>query len=601
VLKWIALCVVLGAAPSLAQDLPQGYAPLSETQPMIDKTLHVHLSPDLSSLSDSERAAVDALIEAGLIFQRLYEDMRHRQAADAYVRLSDLDRRLGAPPATQNLLTLYYANSGPIARDLDNVRRPVLPVDPPVPGGAVYPWGVTKAELDAFLHAHPEEAASILDVRTVVRRALKHNVDGDLATLNRHKVLAKTHPALREKLIAWSRRPPGETSFYAVPYAVAYADEMIEASELLEEAATAMVATDASFAGYLRARAHDLITNNYTSGDSAWVGGHFRRLNAQIGAYETYDDEIYGVKAYFGLNVLLRDQVRSDALRDATRALQRFEDSLPYNEGKPHKRVRTDIPVGVYDVVADFGQSRGVNTASILPNDATIVRKFGRTILLRRNIMADPGLAEINRVSFAAAMAPEFAGQLDSEGDTQRTLWHEIGHYLGVDRTDDGRDLDAALGQAANTLEEMKSDLVALYLAPALEEMGYYTADERRSLYASGVRRVLLKNEPERAQVYQTMELMQWNYFLTHGALSFDAQTGKLVAHYDKFPDAAAAMLKETFALQAAGDPVAANAFIDRWTEWRPDLHERVAQAMRAGERYRFTYVTYQALEPARP
>jgi hypothetical protein len=198
-------------------------------------------------------------------------------------------------------------------------------------------------------------------------------------------------------------------------------------------------------------------------------------------------------------------------------------------------------------------------------------------------------------------MAPEFAGQLDSEGDTQRTLWHEIGHYLGVDRTDDGRDLDAALGQAANTLEEMKSDLVALYLAPALEEMGYYTADERRSLYASGVRRVLLKNEPERAQVYQTMELMQWNYFLTHGALSFDAQTGKLVAHYDKFPDAAAAMLKETFALQAAGDPVAANAFIDRWTEWRPDLHERVAQAMRAGERYRFTYVTYQALEPARP
>jgi hypothetical protein len=600
VFKWIALYVALVAVPSLAQDLPQGYAPLSETQPVVDKTLHVHLSPDLSSLSESERAAVDALIEAGLIFQRLHEDMRHRQAADAYVRLSDLDRQLGAPAATQNLLTLYYANSGPIARGLDNVRRPVLPVDPPVPGGAVYPWGVTKAELDAFLQAHPEEAGSILDSRTAVRRALKHMVDADLAALNRHKELAETHPALRKKLIALSRRPPGETSFYAVPYAVAYADEMLEVSELLEKAATAMAATDADFAGYLRARAHDLITNNYALGDSAWVSGHFKRLNAQIGSYETYDDEIYGVKTYFGLNVLLRDQARSDALRDATRELQRFEDSLPYNEGKPHKPVRTDIPVGVYEVIADFGQSRGVNTASILPNDATIVRKFGRTILLRRNIMADPGLAEINRVAYAAAMAPEFAGQLNSEGDTQRTLWHEIGHYLGVDRTDDGRDLDAALGQASNSLEEMKSDLVSLYLAPELEKMGYYTADERRSLYASGVRRVLLKNKPERAQVYQTMELMQWNYFLTHGALSFDAKTGKLSAHYDKLPAAATAMLKETFAIQAAGDPVAANAFIDRWTEWRPDLHERVAEAMRAKERYRFTYVTYEALEPAR-
>ena len=48
-----------------------------------------------------------------------------------------------------------------------------------------------------------------------------------------------------------------------------------------------------------------------------------------------------------------------------------------------------------------------------------------------------------------------------------------------------------------------------------------------------------------------------------------------------------------------AGDPAAANAFIDKWTEWRADLHERVAQAMRDSERYRFAYVTYQALEPA--
>ena len=32
--------------------------------------------------------------------------------------------------------------------------------------------------------------------------------------------------------------------------------------------------------------------------------------------------------------------------------------------------IREDIPVGVYDVIADFGQSRGGNTASILPNEA---------------------------------------------------------------------------------------------------------------------------------------------------------------------------------------------------------------------------------------
>jgi hypothetical protein len=263
--------------------------------------------------------------------------------------------------------------------------------------------------------------------------------------------------------------------------------------------------------------------------------------------------------------------------------------------------VRTDIPVGVYDVIADFGQSRGANTATILPNESEHARKWGRTILLRRNIMADPGLFEMMRSAYAAAVAPEFRDHFQAEENTQRTLWHEIGHYLGVDRTADGRDLDAALENASSVLEEMKADLVSLYLAPELERMGYYTKDARRSLYASGVRRVLQKNKPERAQVYQTMQLMQWNYFLAQGALSFDASAGKLVLHYDRFHDAVASMLRETLAAQAGGDPTAAESFIAKWSEWRPDLHERVAQALRDSERYRFAYVTYESLASTSP
>jgi hypothetical protein len=596
----VVLMLAFAALPSLAQDLPEGYAPLSVTQPILDKTLRVHLAPDVSALSESEKVVVGKLIEAGEIFQRLHENMRHRQATESYNLLSALDRKLGSPPATQNLLALYYASKGPIVRGLDNTRSPMLPVDPPSPGGTVYPWGVTKAEIDAFLDTHPDRKERILDTRTAVRRAVKEELNRDLSALNRHQTIAAAHPKLKQELTALSRHPAPK-DFYAVPYAVAYADELVKVGELLEQAAAAIAAEDKDFAGYLRARARDLIRNEYAAGDSAWVTGRFKNLNAQIGSYETYDDELYGVKTYFGLSVLVRDRVRSDALAAATHELQRFEDSLPYNEGKAHKRVRTDIPVGVYNVVADFGQARSANTASILPNETSSVRKYGRTILLRQNIMTDSGLAEMNRVAYAAAVAPEFAGQLSAEGGSQRTLWHEIGHYLGVDLTNDGRDLDESLEHASGILEEMKADLVALYLAPALEQMGYYTKDGRRALYASGVRRVLQKNKPERSQVYQTMQLMQWNYFLAHDALAFDAASGRLLVDYDAFPAAVEAMLRETLAVQAAGDPAAANVFIDKWSEWRPDLHERVAQSMRASERYRYSYVTYEALSAARP
>ncbi len=71
------------------------------------------------------------------------------------------------------------------------------------------------------------------------------------------------------------------------------------------------------------------------------------------------------------------------------KGLQALEDSLPYEH---HKKVREDIPVGVYDVVADFGQSRGGNTATILPNESYLARRYGRTILLRTNIMRDQNI-----------------------------------------------------------------------------------------------------------------------------------------------------------------------------------------------------------------
>ena len=62
--------------------------------------------------------------------------------------------------------------------------------------------------------------------------------------------------------------------------------------------------------------------------------------------------------------------------------------------------------------------------------------------------------------------------ELTTDGNFYRTLWHEVGHYLGVDRTKDDRDLDEALQDDSNALEEMKADLVSLFVAEALTEAG---------------------------------------------------------------------------------------------------------------------------------
>lgn len=547
--------------------------------PILARTSRLHLAPDVSALTPGEQVAVRELLQTGELMQRLYMAQRHPQALAAAQFVTE-------HPELTGVRDLFRLNSGPIATTLDNTREPFLTVSPETPARNIYPAGVTRETMDAFIAAHPDRRETLLDDRTVVVDATEQNRAHALMVLDHHPVLDTLHPGLRQRL-------QSEQTYLALPYSIAYAHEILEISQHLNAAADAVEDGDPALARYLRLRSRDLLADDYEGGDAAWVTGDFTgNLNAQIGAYETYDDVMYGVKTFFSLSLLVRDRARSEELRESLPFLQRVEDSLPYESDR---EVRSDIPVGVYNIIADFGQARGTNTATILPNEAYLARQYGRTILMRGNILLNEELFEETHRAFAAAVVDAQANDLTPEGGFYRTLWHEIGHYLGVDQTADGRELDAALEDTADLLEEMKADLVSLTSARILNQERRLTDAQLRGIYASGIRRVLQKNRPRREQPYQTMQLIQWNWYLEHGALRFE--NGRLRIDYRRYPDAVTSLLREVLAIQRAGDRTSANAFVERWTQWRPDLHEVIATRMRESERNRFTIVTYEALD----
>ena len=574
-----------------AVNWPARYWTLEQSQAIIDKTQTTRLAPDISGLSAGERAALEKLNEVGEIFQKIYAKQRYPDAFSSLEALNRLDKRLGSIAATQNLLTLYRLNQGPVATTLENKREPFLPVRvQPGGGGGMYPADATKAELDAFLAANPEKKDEILGQRTLVRRATALNLQTDLATLGKYPVLDALHPNLKNQL---QNTRPNSRSFYAVPYSVAYSDELLKTHALLNQAADAIEKDDAEFAGYLRNRSLDLLSDNYESGDAAWVTANFKNLNGQIGAYETYDDPLYGVKTFFSLNVLKTRQPETANLRKALKGLQTLENSLPDGD---HKKVKEDISVGVYDVVTDFAQSRGGNTATILPNESLFARRYGRTILIRANILQNPEIFEASLKGFQTAVSPENASDLTSEGNFYYTLWHEVGHYLGVDRTRNGREIHAALQENSDIYEEMKADLVSLYVAEALQKSGYYTKEQLRSVYAAGIRRVLQNNKPRRSQPYNTMQLMQWNFFLENGLLAYDPKSERMTINYDKYHEVVGKLLAKVFEIQFDGDKSASDQFIDQYTAWNENLHGAIAKNIRAQQRYRFRLFKYAAL-----
>lgn len=581
--------IAVPGPPPPSFDGLEGFWPTERAEAILERTERFEVRADRAGLTEGERAAVDELMAVGAIFHDLYEESRHAQAPAVRRYLADFEPSSDAERArVEALRSLYRLFEGPIAFTPDGERVPFAPVVPYTPGRNVYPADVEEDALRAHVEAHPEQPA-LTAVRTVVRRRTAAQLAADRRTLEAHPWLAPLHPGLAERLA----EDPDPEAFYAVPYALAYAPRLDEASRRLFTAADHVRDDDADLADYLEQRARDLRTNDYEAGDAAWVTGRFERLNAEVGAYETYDDHLLGQKAFFATSILIRAPEASRELEAAVSRLGAFEAALP---GGPYERVRTQIPIGIYDVLADYGQARGGNTASILPNEAHVTRKYGRTILIRRNIITHPVFVAAAQRRFRAAMAEAHHDDLGERGNFDRTVWHEVGHYLGPKTTEDGEVVTEALGNLHNHIEELKADLVSLWLMPRLVEEGVLDEARRRAAYAAGILRVLVTSDPPRSSPYRTMQLMQQNWLLEHGVLRFDPEAGALHVDYDAYPEAVEGMLTEVLRLQRSGDRAAAEAFVDRWARWDEAVQGVLGESL-DGAAPRYWLPRYAALE----
>ena len=550
----------------------------AQSQPILDKTMRLRLGYNDSQLTVNEKRAVAELLAAGERLHTLYLDQVHPQGRD-------IERQISDPSIRQDLKDLFRMMKGPVTTTLDNSRAVFLNADDPTSGGNVYPNGITRDQIDKFLEYSPERRTEILDLRAVVRAATSENKRQALKTLDKHPTLDRLHPGLRDRIEV-------SETFFGLPYSVQYAEDIFFIYDRLHAAADYIDEEDIAFARFLRLRARDMLADNYDGSDAMWITGDYTgSLNAQIGSYETYDDALLGVKSFFSLSLLLRDKAKSAELSNSLGDIQAIEDALPYTA---QKQVSNRIPVGVYNVIADFGQARGTNTATILPNEGHLSRQFGRTILIRSNILRNERIYETALTSFQAGTDPTHHNDLDIEGNFYRTLWHEIGHYLGPDQTQDGGDIDAALQENADLFEEMKADLVSLFAAPRLRDAGAFSNEQLRSIYASGILRVMRKNQPRRGQAYATMQLMQFNWFLDKGLLRFEDDVLKI--NYDNYPIAVNTLLEQVLRIQHEGDRTKANAFVDQWNQWDENLHDVIANKMKLAETYRFRLVSYEAL-----
>jgi hypothetical protein len=176
------------------------------------------------------------------------------------------------------------------------------------------------------------------------------------------------------------------TGLTAVPYSKAYREWLEPAAELLLEAA-ATTRTPRSRSSSSRAPPRSS-SDDYYQSDKDWMDLD-SPVEITIGPYETYEDELLGLKASFEAFVTISDPKASADLARFKNYLPDMEKHLPIPDEVKTKR-GSESPIRVVDLVFSSGEARkSVQTIAFnLPNDEKVRAEKGAKKVLLRNLIA---------------------------------------------------------------------------------------------------------------------------------------------------------------------------------------------------------------------
>ena len=151
----------------------------------------------------------------------------------------------------------------------------------------------------------------------------------------------------------------------------------------------AALSDDPAFAKFLRLRADALLTDDYYPSDIAWLDLENPKFDMIFAPYETYLDDLLGVKTSYGASVLIRNEAESKKLAVFQKYVPDLQEALPLApEDLPSKRGKQS-PMEVMDGVYRSGDLlHGYQAvADNLPNDPRIHEEKGSKKIFWKNFM----------------------------------------------------------------------------------------------------------------------------------------------------------------------------------------------------------------------
>jgi hypothetical protein len=389
--------------------------------------------------------------------------------------------------------------------------------------------------------AHPNEKSRIYDPYTIVRR------DG--------------------------------ANLMARPYHQEFSTFVDKASVALQRAAS--LSADPAFAKFLRLRADALHTDDYYPSDIAWLDLQNPKIDVILAPYETYLDNLLGVKTSYGAAVLIRNEPESRLLAKYQQWVPAIQDALPLrSEDRPSVRGHA-TPMEVMDAPFRAGDLRhGYQAvADNLPNDPRIHQEKGTKKIFFKNFM-DARVKEVILPIAARIMDPAQARQASAEGYLADVVMHEISHGIGpVFARRDGKQVDIreAIGGIYSALEEAKADIVGMYGLKWLIDHGVLSKDRLDEYYASYVAGIFRTVRFGTGEAHGRAQMMEFNFLSEQRAILQEGARYRI--DQAKMPAAIEQLATELLEQEATGDRVRTEAWFKKYDQMPPTLKQALAAA----------------------
>lgn len=492
------------------------------------------LTAGVSQLTPGDRQALSKIIAAARLMDPLF---LHQvwSGNDALKQKLDADKSV----VGRQRLNYFLINDGPWSR-LDH-NEPFIDGVPPVkpPHANYYPDDMTKAEFETWVAGLSE--------------ADKHKATGFFYLIRRG----------------------ADGKLMTVPYSEAYAEFLVPAAKLLNEAAA--LTTNKTLKDYLAKRAAAFGSDDYYESDVAWMDLD-SPIELTIGPYETYEDELFSYKAAFEAYVTLRDQAESSKLAKFSQYLQELENNLPIEERYRNPKLGAASPIRVVNEIFGSGEGNsGVQTAAFnLPNDERVVAEKGSKRTMLKNVQEakfKKTLIPISRVVLSRAQQP----LLSFESFFTHILAHELMHGLGPHNIKvGGQDTTVRkqLKELSSAFEEAKADITGLWALQYLIDKGVVDKQMERSLYTTFLASAFRSVRFGITEAHGKGIAMQFNYLTDEGAFEVDEATGTFSVNNAKVKEAVRKLTNEILTIQAEGSYDKAKAMLDKYAVMRPQMQK---------------------------